>query len=368
MNKNKTQINTSLILPLYIFIVVLSKIVRFTIMKSSLVNYTMGWGWVNSLNAGIGNFLISFNGESVATQNSIALFKYLRFFGASTFYEYEALITIIFNFIVIYCISKCKNKVSIYEFLFLCMSIAVLNIWNFTLAKEPVQMLFFLVVFMLMNSRKTKNSLAFILSLIVILIIVFIYRNYYILVVLYSVFSYFVIEKYIFKQKKITAKTYITLLIAIIVSYIVFLTATEKLMPDVYDQLMYLSNNVTVANTDITPIFKSKNIFISSIEYIITVFRMIIPIELVKMGPKYILYFGYQLLITIFLFRTMLNLKDNPKKINYALYIFLGFLLASAYFEPDFGSWVRHESTVFPLLLIVFGFTKKEDKHESTNN
>ncbi len=30
--------------------------------------------------------------------------------------------------------------------------------------------------------------------------------------------------------------------------------------------------------------------------------------------------------------------------------IFLGYVLASVLFEPDFGSWVRHEAATFPVL------------------
>ena len=36
-----------------------------------------------------------------------------------------------------------------------------------------------------------------------------------------------------------------------------------------------------------------------------------------------------------------------------ALYLSLAFLLCSAAFEPDFGSWIRHEGITLPVLLLI---------------
>ena len=47
------------------------------------------------------------------------------------------------------------------------------------------------------------------------------------------------------------------------------------------------------------------------------------------------------------------------------MYIYYAFLLGSATFEPDFGSWIRHEAVLFPILLILMDAIKeKENKIE----
>ena len=36
-----------------------------------------------------------------------------------------------------------------------------------------------------------------------------------------------------------------------------------------------------------------------------------------------------------------------------ALYLYLAFLLCSAAFEPDFGSWIRHQGVALPIILLI---------------
>ena len=82
---------------------------------------------------------------------------------------------------------------------------------------------------------------------------------------------------------------------------------------------------------------------------------MLFPIELLRLGLKYLPYVIYQVIISLFVVKTLITMKENTNTRNLALYIYLGFLCASALFEPDFGSWVRHEAVTFPILLILSG-------------
>ena len=46
--------------------------------------------------------------------------------------------------------------------------------------------------------------------------------------------------------------------------------------------------------------------------------------------------------------------RDTDVRPLLALCMVLAFMTVSALFEPDFGSWVRHESAAFPLLWMAF--------------
>ena len=50
-----------------------------------------------------------------------------------------------------------------------------------------------------------------------------------------------------------------------------------------------------------------------------------------------------------------------------AIFIYMAFLMGSAAFEPDFGSWIRHEAVLFPIFMIVSGFNENIDKETSNN-
>ena len=90
-----------------------------------------------------------------------------------------------------------------------------------------------------------------------------------------------------------------------------------------------------------------------TLDYLIMLVRMMIPVELLTFGPKYWPYVAYQVMITFYVIMALKNIKRNHKSKNVALYVYLGFLCGSATFEPDFGSWVRHEAAIAPVLFIL---------------
>ena len=359
-SKKVKEINTTLILVFLILIIIFAKIIRYTVMKQSLVDYTQGFGWLESMKSGKNNFIFNIMaGSSAATENSKFFFQIFRFLGLTTFYDYEILITIIWNLLLVGIIVKLKPKITIPEFIFLCMAIAVLNIWDFCLSKEPLQMLLFTIIFAIMTIKTKNDKFKFAISLFIIFLSCFIYRNYYIGIILFALANYILFEKIILKVKKIKIKHIILVMTVYGLLFSLILTLSKTLAPDIYQQLTYLNTNSTTAKTDISGIFNSTNLFLGSIDYILLIIRLLFPIELINFGVKYCLYIIYQLLISVFLIKSILKMKSNSKTVNYAIFLFLGYLLVSALFEPDFGSWVRHEATTLPLLLIAIGMTKK---------
>ena len=88
------------------------------------------------------------------------------------------------------------------------------------------------------------------------------------------------------------------------------------------------------------------------------------PFELIRGELYYYLFLIYQLFITFKIFKLISKeIKGrNTKTQQAALCIYCGFLLGSALFEPDFGSWVRHESVTFPILAAGFLNAKPHNK------
>ena len=95
----------------------------------------------------------------------------------------------------------------------------------------------------------------------------------------------------------------------------------------------------------------SGNLPLFLVNYGINAARMLVPVELLTKGMQYIPFLLFQLAVTVYLASLFVHVDEIEDENQFlALSIFLGYFLASAIFEPDFGSWVRHESATFPVL------------------
>ena len=250
------------------------------------------------------------------------------------------------------------------QMIFLTASIAVLNIWDFCLAKEPVQLLFFLAIYYVIISRKIDIKTKYVLSILVMLISVLYYRVYYILIVAFMMIVAFLCNNWLLKIKKIRKRDVVILLVTLVISYFIMLNVIKVLDTNSYNELIRVRTREGPANTQMVNIFKSSNLILFCIDYLIMIIRMLFPIELITMGVKYWPYVFYQFIISYFIIKDITNMKNNTKSQNLALYIYIAFILGSATFEPDFGSWVRHEAATFPILMIVTKIVQMEEKIE----
>ena len=133
------------------------------------------------------------------------------------------------------------------------------------------------------------------------------------------------------------------------------------------DALLTASVATSSSNTYIKNIVaeeSTSNIFLITVEYAFACIRLLFPFELVSLGPKYWPYIIYQLLMTAFMIIGINNYDNLGKIQKFAVAIFVGYVFCSACFEVDFGAWVRHNSTTFPLILILCGAVNtSEDNH-----
>ena len=348
--------------------ILIGKIIRWTILKSVLVDMSIGNGMISNIVEGNVFFsILSNSGGANPTGNSVFLFSIINIFKLTTTIEFEVYISIIWNFLLVYLLIKTKDEFTDMQFFFLNVSVIVLNIWCFCLSKEPVQMLFFLFISLILINKKLNSKSKYILSILIILLAVLFYRTYYILIIFFFILTYLVCEYFLFKLERINKKTIILLLVILAFTYFIMLNILSIIDIESYNELIYVRTRSGIANTQMINIFKSTNLLLFSLDYFIMIIRMMFPIELLPLGIKYFPYVLYQLLVSYFLIDSFSNIKKTSKSRKIAIYMFIAFLLASATFEPDFGSWIRHEASTFPIFLIICGALESKDKGEICN-
>lgn len=279
--------------------------------------------------------------------------------------QWSVFYAVILNLVIIIILNQIKVENSI-EYVWVLASVGLVNIYVFNLSKDVFQFILFLLGYavILSNVTKTKKVL---LSISMFLIWGVIFRKYFIIIAAYVILSYLTI----LHLRKNKSQSFIVFLIVIIIGVFLSLILTSVFMPDEYSIIINVHHKLTVNRVDsqdamtlICDVLNNNNgnLFIYILNYGINLIRMMVPLELVlKMDLKYLMFFAYQMAITILVIKRakLIFLKESSDEQILAFSVYLGFLLGSALFEPDFGSWVRHESSTFPILLIVFFDTRE---------
>ena len=363
MKLTNKRFNIDIVIFIFPIMILLGKIIRWTILKSVLVDMSIGNEMINNILYGTG-FFTSFSekGMSDAVGNSAVFFRMINFFKLTTTTEFEIFISIMWNIILFYLIAKCEKHMTLLQFLFLITSVAVLNIWDFCLAKEPLQMMFFIVMYAIICSNKLTEKQKYIGILAVLMICIVYYRVYYILIIAFLIIVSVICKKWLLKLNKIKKIDIILLLIILVLCYFIMLSSIKIIDTESFNELIRVRTRLGDAKTQMLNIFKTDNLIIFSVDYLIMILRMLFPLELIPMGIKYWAYVFYQILLSYFLIKNISTIKVNSKSQNIALYLYMAFILASGTFEPDFGSWVRHEAAIIPILLIITNLKKPKEK------
>ena len=336
-------------------------------MKSSLVINGVGNSWLTYILYGDLKFKLWQSDALVETRsNAILFWQKINIFNLKTYFSWEIFITIIFNILLLLILFNLKKKLKFNQMLFLILSILSLNIFDFCLSKEPVQMLYFLLIYLIIKNEKISNTLKFILSDLVFLLAALTFRNYYFLMAFYMVFIYFLCKVLIINNKNIKLKHIIYLTLGIWLMFYSMLLVSQKIAPSIYSELISLrTSNRGEAFTEIKNLIPANgNLIMFALNYMINVIRLVIPIELVFLGPKYFMYVLFQLYIFFYLYKSLINIKKIEPSSKVALFCILAFILGSATFEPDFGSWIRHEAIIFPIILFLSDYYKRGKKNE----
>lgn len=360
---NEKCFNMNIVFGLFLILALIGKVIRYTIMKNVLVDSGIGHFYINPILYGNNKFSLldtdSMTGGE-AGGNAIVLFRIINFFKLDTYVGWEIYISFIWNFILICILAGVSKKLNLKQILFIELSIFVLNIFDFTLAKEPIQMLYFIGIYYILTMQTKGEKFKYICTICILLLSAFTFRAYYFLIIMFMFFSQVVLNIFILKKEKVKLKDIIVLLLIIVAFYFIFLNVVKVAMPSQYVELIRVRTRTSTAASEMRNIFRSSNLVIFSFDYLIMLLRMLFPVELLRLGVKYIPYVFYQIVITMFIINAIKNIRNNGKVKNISLYLYIGFLFASATFEPDFGSWVRHETVLFPILLIMSNIKKVE--------
>lgn len=282
-------------------------------------------------------------------------FNIFNIFNFTTLSQWRYLLTIIFLPMTFFLIGKNKNYDN-FDYMFLIASVGLLDIYVFNLSKDIIQFLFFYLIALVLLSKKSNiNKLFFISSILLIESLYF--RVYYALLAILIVCFYFLYNKIIF-GKKINKKSIFKMIAYATILFFVVVFILSCFSSNNYNSIIHARYNVNIgrefdpfAITIVNdPLGYNSNFLIFLGNYIINLFRFLIPIELIVKGPKYVVFAVYQIVILWYLYKS----KDNISKSNLLTYItFISYIIVSVIFEPDFGSFIRHESTTFPVLLLI---------------
>lgn len=217
------------------------------------------------------------------------------------------------------------------------------------------------------------------------------------------------------KGRKILLKRIMGTFFVLAIFHFVLFRFVAGASEDSYDQLVAVNdrdqNRASVATSEIVPIFGSSNQLFVTLEFFAKIFRLSFPIELLLIGKfTYILIITFQILLAGFIYKAFAShtkasnedIEDEEEEEEeeneevttieedseneeiteedskeeeeeeeedndvfkgetldrrqmriVAMYFYIAFLLCSACFEPDFGSWTRHMGVVFPMILFI---------------
>jgi len=360
--KRKLYLRKIDLILLGIIVIIIAKVIRWTLLKKSFVESAIGNYMVYYLLYGFSGRGDSFYIEANdANMLAVKMFGFLHtIFGIRSYAGFEIAISIIFNCIVLLLFLKMKHRFTIFESVFLLFSLASLNMFAFCLSKEPVQMLFFIGIFIVLIFSSLKISTRYLWALAVVFVSGFMFRSYYffmvIFVILYGVIFPFLERTDQSRRKGGTICYLATPFLISVIFYLLMLLVAKAFFPSVYAEVVRVRTRILLdVNTAISILFTYNTPFGVMLNYMSTFIRMLFPLELILKGVYYIPYIPYQLLLTYILIRATLDFRSLHGIARLALYMQWGFVACSAMFETDFGSWLRHETVTFILYAIIIG-------------
>lgn len=187
-------------------------------------------------------------------------------------------------------------------------------------------------------------------------------RDYYVLMMGFALALYIVALLYRHQRSLPRQAAFLVTLACVAV---LMLFVVRALFPEATDILFTVRTvtNMSLGNLytfdklilDPLPLDRSVPGFLGN--YLCAAVRMLLPVELFA-SARHIPLALFQLLLTgLLLWELIKSRRVQARTCVYAFII--AFFLMSFVFEPDFGSWFRHEASVFPLLWLGVGADQK---------
>lgn len=335
--KKKLYKDTVLCLLIIFPIIILAKYYQFNMLNDNafgIINRLINW----------------LHTDIIPTDSSYAFplqfYRLISFLPFKTALEWGIFWSIIMNITFFLIFLRTSSKYSLEEYIFIYSSMFILDVFVFNINKDLVQCLIFLIVFFIINT-KLSNIKKIFLSVLILFIESLCFRPYYIFGSLTIIITYFVLDKFNIKGKnKIIKSLSLIILLVFIMIYL-----SQFIKPTAYTGLIGRRDTLAEdieAITVITDWIPGNGYFNYCINYVINLFRMAFPFELLKIGLKYIPFFIYQIYLTFNIIKSLRNI--NSKNIV-NISVIIGYWLMLFASESDFGTLVRHQAILLPFYL-----------------
>ena len=295
---------------------------------------------------------INYDGSYMFAGN---FFKAINIFNFSTFTQWSIVITILMSTITFIFLIK-FNHISIGNLIFVYSIIVFLNIYIYRISKDFIQMIFFILVYIVAVKRNISYKNKIILISFIFIIEANLFRGYYIIVA-----TLFIFFTNLFNNSK--SINYKKLSICIFSGLIVSLFILQAFRPDIFLKIINMRVSLNGgrldsvdAVTQINDVFYNSNSLMYTLNYFINLIRILFPIELCLKGVKYIPFIIFQVYLSINILRKLKNINYSNKTMKILMSIIISYILVSNLYEPDFGSFIRHEVALYFIIISIVLF------------
>lgn len=219
-----------------------------------------------------------------------------------------------------------------------------------------------LVVFLFFKLIKQHSNVSVFISFVILSSYAFFDRTYWFIIVslsllLYSTRNFSLFKKYIFR------------IIGTFIPFVLY-DHSGHYITSVRTRINYSIASTTGSNTMIHNFMHNTSFFTDYLNWVVTLFKFFIPYTLIyPFNPEHLLFAVLNvssLVLIIFKYTQIRNCCTRVDK--YLFYWIISFVLVQGMFEPDFGSYVKHQVVFIPLffyLLLRFSNRLLEDVYEN---
>lgn len=273
-----------------------------------------------------------------------------------TMLSWSLCLGVLFTFLLMFMMIR-ADAPDLFQSIFILAAVGLLNIYIFTIGKDIIQFAFFFAVYIVLMLPFDNTLLKILGSAGILYFESMFFREYYILIAA-LILAVYVILSWFKKRGRIGLGSLLAIGVLLLAVIYAAMLSAQILMPDEYNQMLGLRagyDNAFGDSADSATIILNwipgDSLPIFMVNYVINAFRMMIPVELALRGVYYWPFCIFQLMVTLYMVHLIRQLnRINEPVLFLALCVYMGYALASFIFEPDFGSWVRHETATFPVL------------------
>ena len=288
------------------------------------------------------------------------IFKKVNFFNFNQLNQWSIFLGLIMMLTVLFITARIPEP-DFCQVLFFLACVGLLNIYVFNIGKDVIQYVMFFLVYLVITLPFRAPIFKLIVSAIILAYESTFFRPYYILIAAFAVGMFVILQLLCRRTKLSPSRTLLGIGIGSYLLVCLMMVVALLIMPEEYNYIMGVRSSQTdtrVGNADASTIIQDlipgSSLPMFLVNYLINAVRMMIPVELFMHGVGYLPFLVFQLALTWYMAQLMRKIRNiNDDKQFIALAIFMGYVLASFMFEPDFGSWLRHESSTFPVMILL---------------